>query len=91
MWSREEKCIKHLRCRQKDAAAPGMNIVSVNKTCYVREMQSPSYIVIYDLDLNLAVAALHKSDTCISATVWLSLRLMIHSDKSFFQNKEKDY
>jgi hypothetical protein len=22
LWSREEKCIKHLRCQQKDAAAP---------------------------------------------------------------------
>jgi hypothetical protein len=22
LWSREEKCIKHLRCEQNDAAAP---------------------------------------------------------------------
>ena len=54
LWSREEKCIKHLRCEQNDAAAPGMNIVSVNKTCFVCEMQSPSNIVINDLDLNFA-------------------------------------
>ncbi|CAN5331320.1 hypothetical protein BH18THE2_BH18THE2_08520 [soil metagenome] len=46
LWSREEKCIKHLRCEQNDAAAPGMNIVSANKTCFVCEMQSPSNIVI---------------------------------------------
>jgi hypothetical protein len=68
LWSRDEKCIKHLSCQQKDAAAPGMNIVSVNKTCFVREMQSPSNIVINDLDLNLAGAVLHKSDTSICAT-----------------------
>jgi hypothetical protein len=64
----EKKCIKHLRSQQKDAAAPGMKIVSVNKTCFVREMLSPSVIVIKDLALNLAGAVLHKSDTCICAT-----------------------
>jgi hypothetical protein len=31
VWSREEKCIKHLSCEQNDAATPGMNIVSLNK------------------------------------------------------------
>ncbi|MFZ0697628.1 MAG: hypothetical protein WAM88_10875 [Nitrososphaeraceae archaeon] len=31
-------------------------------------MQSPSNIVINDLDLNPAGAVLHKSDTCICAT-----------------------
>jgi hypothetical protein len=45
-----------------------MNIVSANRTCFVREMQSPSSIIISDLDLNLAGAVLHKSDTCICAT-----------------------
>ena len=44
LWSREEKCIKHLHCQQNDAAAPGMNIESVNKTCFVREMKSFQYI-----------------------------------------------
>jgi hypothetical protein len=35
LWSPEEKCIKLLRCEQNDAAATGMNIVSLNKTCFV--------------------------------------------------------
>lgn len=39
----------------------------VNKTCFVCEMQSPSNLVINELDLNFAVAALHKSDKCICA------------------------
>jgi hypothetical protein len=42
--------------------------VSVYKTCFVREMQSPSSLVINDLDLNLAGAVLYKFDTCICAT-----------------------
>jgi hypothetical protein len=53
LWSREEKCIKHLRWEQKDALAQGMNIVFVNKTCIVCEMPSPSNIAINDLDSNL--------------------------------------
>jgi hypothetical protein len=44
-----------------------MNIVSVNKTCIVCEMPSPYNIVINDLDSNFAVAAVRKSETCISA------------------------
>ena len=35
---------------------------------FCSEMQSPSNLVINDLDLNLAGAVLHKSDTCICAT-----------------------
>ena len=46
LWSREEKCIKHLRWEQNDALAQGMNIVSVNKTCIVCEMPSPYNIVL---------------------------------------------
>ena len=74
LWPREEKCIKLLRCEQNDAAAPGMNIVSLNKTCFVYQMQSPSNIVINDLDMNFGVAALHKSDTRICATCLAELK-----------------
>jgi hypothetical protein len=37
-------------------------------------MQSPSNLVINDLDMNFAFAALHKSDTCICATCLAELK-----------------
>lgn len=89
LWSREEKCIKHLRCEQNDAAAPGMNIVFVNKTCFICEMQSPSNIVINELDLNFAVAALHKSDTCICVTCLAEPKAYDTYRKNFFQSLRK--
>jgi hypothetical protein len=96
LWSREEKCIKHLRCEQNDAAAPGMNIVSLNKTCFVCEMQSPTNIVINDLDLDFAVAAMDKSDTCICATCLAELNAHDYmqtkvSFKASKSSKEKEY
>ena len=43
LWSREERMYQAFTMRANDGATPGMNIVSVNKTCFVCEMQSPSY------------------------------------------------
>lgn len=81
-------------CEQNDAAAPGMNKALVNKTCFVCEMQSPSSIVTNDLDLNFAVTALHKSDTCICTTC-LAEPMPYDTDKSTFKtsksSKEKEY
>ena len=48
--------------------------MSANRTCFVYQTQSPSNIVINDLDMNFAVAALHKSDTCICATCLVELK-----------------
>ena len=48
--------------------------MSLNKTCFVYQMQSPSNIVINDLDMNFGVAALHKSDTRICATCLAKLK-----------------
>ena len=38
-------------------------------------MQSPSNIVINELDLNFAVVALHTSDACICATCLAELKV----------------
>ena len=51
-----------------------MNIVTLNKTWFVCDMQSPSDIVINDLDLDFAVPALHKSYTGIFATCLAELK-----------------
>ena len=66
-----------------------MNIVSVNKTCFVREMQSPSNIVINDLDLNLAGAVLHKSDTGICATCLAEPKPYDTSRQEFLSKQRK--
>ena len=48
--------------------------MSLNKTCFVYQAQSPSNIVINDLDMNFAVVALPKSDTCICAPCLVELK-----------------